>query len=225
MKLTRLTFLLAGIFAGSTGPALAAKVAAAASTQAPPPAPVTPVSIDGFRSAHFGMDESAVRRAIGADFRLSGAAIKSGTNPVQRTELLSVTVSGLVQGAGKAVVDYVFGYKSHDLIEVNVAWTTELDPANTPSVLLHTSATLQSYFQNEEFPAGQSISNRVLPNGSILLFRGTDAEGHTVLMALTGPISKPDKNHHVVMQPADLALAYSENPEHPDVFRLARGSF
>src|SRR5580693_1386206 len=102
-------------------PAAALAQAAAPSDQAPV---APPVVIDGFRSAHFGMTEAEVRKAIETDFKLTGSAVRPGDNPVERTHLLSVTVPDLVPDSGKAVIDYVLGYKSHSLIEVNVTWST-----------------------------------------------------------------------------------------------------
>jgi len=88
--------------------------AAVPSDQTPAPAApaAQPVSIDGFRSAHFGMSEQETRKAIEADFKLSGSAVRPGDNPVERTRVLSVTVPDLVPDSGKAVIDYVFGFKS-----------------------------------------------------------------------------------------------------------------
>lgn len=200
--------------------------AVAPSDQAPAPAPAAqPVSIDGFRSAHFGMTEAEIRKAIEADFKLSGGAVRASDSPVERTHVLSVTLPDLVPDSGKAVVDYVFGYKSKRLIEVNVVWSTAADPANKPETLVHTGATLQGYFQSETFPAGQTVANAVLANGGVLLFRGTDPAGHTVVLLLSGPVHQDAKEHKAQMTPATLSLVYAADPTHPDVFRLQKGSF
>lgn len=202
--------------------------ATAPSDQAPastPAAPAEPVSIDGFRAAHFGMSEAEVRRAIEADFKLSGGAVHASDSPVERTHALSVTVPGLVPDSGKAVVDYVFGYKNKRLIEVNIVWSTAADPANKPETLVHTGATLQGYFQSETFPAGQAVANAVLANGGVLLFRGTDPAGHTVVLLLNGPVHQDAKEHKAQMTPGVLSLVYAADPTHPDVFRLQKGSF
>ena len=199
--------------------------AQSAPTQSAPGATVQAVSIDGFRSAHFGMTEAEVRKAIETDFRLSGNAVRPGENTVERTRLLSVTVPDLVPDSGKAVIDYVLGYKSHNLIEVNITWSTAADPANKPATLVHTGGTLQAYFQAETFPAGQTAANAVLANGSLLMFRGTDPAGHTVVLVLSGPVHQDPKDHKAQMTPAVLTLVYAADPAHPDVFRLQKGAF
>ena len=207
-------------------PAFAAPPAHAPAQSQPGPAAA---SIDGFRSAHFGMDEAQVRGAIATDFKLSGAAIQAVQNPVQRTDVLGITVPNLIAGAGKATVDYIFGYKSHKLTEVNIAWTTSGDPANAAEALVHTGTVLQSYFEGEGFPAGKTAADAILPGGAILLFRGTDAAGHVVVLALAGPLHKDAKDtakgHQLTMTPAALTLAYAEDPTHPDVFQPPKGAF
>jgi len=194
-------------------------------TPAEPAPAAQPVSIDGFRSAHFGMTEAETRKAIEADFKLSGSALRASDNSVERTRVLSITVPDLVPDSGKAVVDYVFGFKGHSLIEVNVIWSAAGDPANKPATLVHTGATLQGYFQGETFPAGQAVANGVLANGSLLLFRGIDPAGHTVVLMLSGPLQQDTKEHKAQMTPTVLSLVYAVDPAHPDVFRLQKGAF
>ena len=203
-------------------PAAALAQAAAPSDQAPV---APPVVIDGFRSAHFGMTEAEVRKAIEADFKLTGSAVRPGDNAVERTHVLSITVPDLVPDSGKATVDYVFGFKSQRLIEVNLAWSAATDPANKPATLLHTGATLQAYFQGETFPAGQSVANAMLANGGLLLFRGTDPAAHTVVLLLSGPVKQDTKEHQSQMTPTVLSLVYAADAAHPDVFRLQKGAF
>jgi len=211
---------------------LAAPIAVRAQAPAPsapaapaPAAPTEAVSIDGFRSAHFGMTEAEIRKAVEADFKLSGSALHASDSPVERTHVLSVTVPDLVPDSGKAVVDYMFGYKTKRLIEVNITWSAAADPANKPETLVHTGTTLQGYFQSETFPAGQAVANAVLANGGVLLFRGTDPGGHTVVLLLNGPVHQDAKEHKAQMTPAVLSLVYAADPTHPDVFRLQKGSF
>jgi hypothetical protein len=59
-------------------------------------------------------------------------------------------------------------------------------------------------------------------NGGLLMFRGTDAKGHTAI--LQGTFSQGEHNQRV-LTPAGLLLFYIEDPKAPDVYRLPRGSF
>jgi hypothetical protein len=213
-------------------PAVASAQAAVPSDQAPTPAPTAPaqpaappVALDGFRSAHFGMSEAEIRKAIEADFKLTGSALKPRDNPVERTHVLSVTVPDLVPDSGNAVIDYVFGFKSQRLIEVNVVWSAAGDPTNKPEKLFTLGATLRGYFESETFSSGQAVSNALLPDGRLLLFRGTDPSGHTVVLILSGPVHQDAKEHKAAMTPTVLSLVYAADAAHPDVFRLQKGAF
>ena len=81
----------------------------------------TRISVEGFRSAKFGMNEADVRSAIGKDFGLKPEAIKTQDNPAELTHSLLVTVPDLLPNGGGAEVSYVFGYKSKSLIQVGAA--------------------------------------------------------------------------------------------------------
>ncbi|HTU55873.1 MAG TPA: hypothetical protein VMF62_18065 [Acetobacteraceae bacterium] len=208
-------------------PAAGAKAAAPPIPPVPPAqaAPVASARIAGFRSARFGMSESAVRAAIAADFRLSGTAVQAGENPVQRTGLLRIRVAGLIPGGGTAQVDYIFGYRSHTLMEVNILWSAGTDPGLAPAQLVANGAALQAYFQREGFAADRTVRNAVLPDGNVLLFRTQDAEGHAVVLILAGKRAKGANDQSSRLTPTALTLAYAADPAHPDVFELKNGAF
>jgi hypothetical protein len=171
------------------------------------------------------MTEAEIRKAIDADFKLSGSAVRPSDDPVARTHVLSITAPDLVPDSGKAVIDYMFGFKTQRLIQVNITWSIANDPTIKPPTLLHAGATLQGYFQSETFPAGQTAANAMLANGSLLLFRGTDPAGHAVVLVLSGPVHQDAKEHKAQMTPGVLSLIYAVDPAHPDVFRLQKGAF
>jgi hypothetical protein len=191
----------------------------------PAPAAAPGPSITGFRDAQFGMTQGQVKTAIETAFKLPASAITAGINPVQHTNVLSVAVPDLIPGSGIATISYVFGYQSHKLIEINILWSLTIDPKITAMSLYQTGESLQQYFAGEGFPPQRSTGNIATPNG-VLLFRATDPTGNAVLLIISGTMSKdpkaPDKS---VLSPASLTLAYATNPDHPDVFQLAKGSF
>jgi hypothetical protein len=104
-------------------------------------------------------------------------------------------------------------------------WSAAGDPTNKPEKLLQIGATLRGYFQSETFPAGQAVANAMLPDGRLLLFRGTDPAGHTVVLMLSGPVKQDAKEHKAQMTPTVLSLVYAADAVHPDVFRLQKGAF
>jgi hypothetical protein len=181
-------------------------------------------AIAGFRDADFGMTEAQVRGVIAKNFKLKDGAINAAENALQHTHVLSVEVPDLVPDSGIAVVSYVFGYQTHRLIEVNILWSAQIDPKITPATLYQSGETLQQYFAAEGFPADRSTGNVATANG-ILLFRATDATGNAVLLILSGSMTKDAKSDKSVLNPQALTLAYAADPQHPDIFQLAKGSF
>lgn len=211
-------------FAGLTASARAEDMFATVGSPSNPavvsPQPGAAARLIGFRSARFGMNEDGVRQAINTDFGLDGHAIHAAINPEQRTPVLTIVVQHLASGKsdGRAAVHYVFGYRSHLLSAVHVTWETADDPANTASSLLETGSLLQAYFEQLSFPAGRSATNAIMADGSVILFRGMDQQGHTVALFITGQVGRPEGAQVERMTPSALILAYTENPERPDIF-------
>jgi len=181
-------------------------------------------SIDGFRTAKFGMSEAEVRDAAVADFKVAPGSIIKTENQLQRTSVLTVQVPDLVPQGGIATISYVFGYQSHKLMQVNIVWSPEIDPKTTPMMLYQDGESLQQYFAAEGFPANRSTGNIATPNG-VLLFRANDSNGNAVLLILSGTLTKNPKDNSTALNPTTLTLAYAADALHPDVFQLAKGSF
>lgn len=184
------------------------------------PQPGATARLNGFRSARFGMDENGVRQAINSDFGLEDSAIHASQNAEQRTPVLTIVVQHLASGKydGRAAVHYVFGYRSHLLSAVHITWETSDDPANTPSTLLETGSLLQAYFERLSFPPGRTATNAIMADGSVILFRGMDPQGHTVALFITGQVGRPEGSQVERMSPSALVLAYTESPERPDIY-------
>ncbi len=211
--------------AAAAPPSTAPAASEGAAVPLPPaaPSPAAP-QISGFRSAHFGMTEAEVRAAIGHDFHLPASAIHAANNAVERTTILSVRIADLAPGAGGAIVSYVFGYRSHVLVEVNIVWSKASDPNLTPDQLEVIGARLQAYFAAEHFPPARTAMNALLADG-VLLFRTVDPAGGAIALILSGPVRNAAKSHQRVLTPTALSLAYAVDAAHPDVFRLEKGSF
>lgn len=205
---------------------LAAPMARAATPLPPnPPAQAASAGIDGFRSAHFGMSEADVRRAIATDFHLSGASVLATENPVQRTDVLRIRTADLIPGGGAAQIDYIFGYRSHALIEANILWSAATDATMTPARLVANGAALQAYFLREGFPPNRTVRNALLPDGNVMLFRAQDEAGHAVVLVISGKRDKPSAGGASRLTPTALSIVYAADPAHPDVFQLKKGSF
>jgi hypothetical protein len=185
-------------------------------------APATAV-VDGFRSAKFGMTDVEVRRAIEKDFKLKGDEVLERPNPAERTTVLTVKVPNLLPGGGTADVAYVLGYESKKLIQVSVSWSKATDKKMTPEQLFSNSSLLRAHFLTEGFKPDTIANNMPIKSG-ILVFRGSDANDHTVMLILEGKM-KEAANNHEILTPTALLLLYIVDAKAPDIYRLPPGSF
>ena len=195
--------------------------AAPAATDAAVPADFT---LDGFRSAKFGMTQDKVKAAIKADFGLSGDDITPGTNAAERTQLLTVTVPDLLPDGGKAQVSYVFGYTSKALIQVGISWSATIDPTVDAAKLYADSDVLVAYFTAAGYDPATIRTGVVTPNG-ILLFRGEDKGGHATILLLQGDYVGGGDSTQKVLKPSSLALLYAADSKSPDIFKVEPGKF
>lgn len=182
------------------------------------------VTVDGFRSAKFGMSEDDVRQAITSDFQVDAGDIHKANNPVDRTTILEVIVKDVLPNGGKSVVDYLFGYKSHRLMSVVITWTGKVDPTVTDTVLRNNGVTLQSYFRNAGYKTETIRMDVLVPTLGDVLFEGRDADGHMTQLVLGGEL-KQDQSNHFQLKPTGLVLRYVADPVNPDIFRIAPGQF
>ena len=206
-------------------------------TQRQAPAAAT-YTVTGFRSARFGMNETAVRQAIAKDLGATGAAIKVEENPQQRTKALVVTVPSLQPGPGSAIVSYIFGHKSQNLIQVNVVWG--LEPKAEQSAAINQAAaqeiysaanTLSYYFADYTWRDGGIVRNALIDPTTLMLFHGEDTSQGAAEIVLGNvaidvqaegdkvkKTSKPTGNPY-------LRVSYVSNRTKPDVFALPKGDF
>lgn len=182
--------------------------------------------VEGFRTARLNMTEQEVRDAINRDFPTTGTGtrrtgnVDSQTNRVFRTTALVVTVRDLMPDTGTARVEYILGYQTRKLIQVNVIWGTPADPQAPLEVVQTAAARLQTFFLQENFPPERRAAN-VQQGNELVMFRGRDAQGRTVeVVAQAQPAAREgQRGTHSVR------LSYILNPEQPDVFTLRRGDF
>lgn len=180
-------------------------------------------SVDGFRSAKFGMSRDDVRASIKADFELDTDAIVESINRAERTQVLTVLVPDLLPEGGTAQVSYVFGYKSGELIQVGVSWSVETDPAITDETLYSNADALAAHFIAAGYKP-ETLQTGVALDSGVLLFRGEDAEGRTTLMLLQGSYSDTSEGQRR-LKPETLAVLYAASAENPDIFKIEPGQF
>ena len=180
-----------------------------------------PGTVDGFRTAKFGMKERDVARAIFKDFRVPRSKVNRIVHPSEKTTSLGIEVKDLLPNTGKAHVFYILGYKTKKLIQVNVLWGGPAGKAEDPQSIVNAANQLRSHFIQKGFPEEGMLLNTQLKDGTIVVFRGIDPEGRVALLILNNPTNEnapPNKNIH-------LRLSYIKNPDTPDVFKIKRGDF
>ena len=201
------------------------------SARAQTPVETKPYEVEGFRSAKFGMTEAEVRKAIQTDFKIGESAIKSDTNAIERTTILSFTSKDVVPEAGDVRVLYFFGYSKKKLFQVVLSWGAGVSEtaANATSVLAGAQLLL-NYVVGQQFKPEGRIVNAQLSDGTALLFQGQDDKGRTVQLQYgTVPEApkqgeKPDPNTPAPRIPF-ARLIYIEDAKNPDVFRIKPGQF
>lgn len=202
--------------------------APAAEPEAPAAAaPVAqPLHVEGFRSSHWGMTEAQVKSAIAKDFRIAPDRIKSEENLAERTQVLTVLVPDLLEGAGAARVSYIFGYTTKKLIEVNILWGSAIDPQIAPEKIVAAADQLRRLLVDSGYEPRSIVSNARMNDGEVLVFKGEDADKHTTILRLAAAHEAP--RHGGAKKPTTataLALSYILDAQNPDIYRLKKGQF
>ncbi len=199
------------------------------SAAAPQPAtPAEQAHIDGFRSAKWGMTGEQVQAEIKADFNIAADKIKRVENLAEKTQVMSVVVPDLLEGAGNAEVSYIFGYASKKLIQVNILWGTSVDTQATPEKMTAAADQLRLLFLDSGYQPGTVTANAKMADGSILVFQGQDADKHTTLLRLASGTAAPPGRDGKPGKPvavAVLSLSYILDATEPDIYRVKKGLF
>ena len=219
-------------FSGFATPLAAAEQPAAPEQRgaAPQPSQETsaPAKVEGFRSAHWGMTEAQVKAAIHKDFNIPADKLQAEENSSERTTVLPVTVSDLLEGTGKARISYILGYSTKKLIEVNIVWGNTIDPQAKPERIVAAANQLRTLFLSSGYDSQTVASNVATADGSITVFQGQDADKHMTLLRLAStPARASPKNAkaEAAGPTVVLLLSYMLDPRNPDVYRLKKGQF
>jgi len=213
--------LLAGLLAAA-GPALAQQRQVAPPTAPAAPAAGTEFKLNGFRSANFGMTADQVRQAIRKDFSLGPDKIETADNAVERTQILAVTVNDLLPNSGPAQVAYVIGFRTKQLVQVTVTWGGAVNPQLAPASAVELARMLQGYLAGVGYRPDSVATNLGQADGSIVVFRGDDAQGRRTIVVLGG-VAAPEGQKPA--GPPVLQISYIRDPQTPDVFQIRKGDF
>jgi len=179
-------------------------------------------NIVGFRSAKFGMKMKEVKQAILKDFGIFDSKIDTISHPTEQTQSLGITIDKLLPNSGKSRVVYVFGYKSKELMQVNILTGHPVDTDVTPQQVVDAGNLLGSHFFKKRYLEDGLVAHARLNDGSVLIFRGKDQKGRMALLRLSNP--QPNENKEDTLK-ISLTLSYIEKPAQPDAFQLKENDF
>ena len=182
-------------------------------------------SVEGFRSARFGMTEGQIRKALMKDFDIAEDDMGRSVNSVEKTTSLVINIDDIIPDSGRAVVGYIFGYESKRLIQVNIIWGGD-DSQVTAANLVATANILRRYFLEQGFPKDTLITNAPLKDGSVLVFRGIDEQGRVALLKLNVQQGQSAEGEGATAgESVSLHLNYILDPKNPDIFEIESGAF
>ena len=174
-------------------------------------------SIDGFRSAKFGMGRAEVTKAIFKDFGIASGKIAIINHPTEHTQSLGISIDNLLPNAGTSQAVYVFGYKSKRLMQVNIVTGHPFDKDVTPQQVVNVGNLLGNHFFKKRYQEDGLVAHARLNDGSVLIFRGKDQKGRMALLRLSNPQPNAKKGDDLKIT---LNLSYIEKPGQPDTYQL-----
>ena len=178
--------------------------------------------VNGFRSAHFGMTEFDIKKAIKDDFGIGKQQISRKVHPNEKTVTLGIEVNKLLPESGTAKVFYILGYKSKRLIHINVIWGKPVTQSPDAEAIVATANQLRNHFAQKKYQKDGFALNAQLGEGVILVFQGKDQKGRAARLLLANPKVEGDGK---AGKNITLTLSYIEKPLDPDVFRIKEGEF
>jgi hypothetical protein len=184
----------------------------------------------GFRDARFGMTEQEIRASARNSFGAKDDEMTVTVNPTDGTTKLIVHVLMLEPGLGEGRVEYFFGYKSHKLIQINVAWGLDTNPPLNNSAMIAGAARLQRYFLGFTWARRAVRAGVPIDDSSVLVFSGDDKKTGTVTVVLEGVRYDVAPNGMVRyyperLSPPKLVVSYIGDRNESDVRSVGRGAF
>ena len=186
----------------------------------------TTASVEGFRSARFGMTEKKVYNALKKDFGIPKGEVTRTQNSIEKTISLIITNDDIIPDSGRAVIAYIFGYESKKLIQINVVWAVDDEKIASAENLVATGNILRNYFVAQGFPEKGLLTNQRLTDGSIVMFQGLDTKGRATVLQLNieqGVVSEGGTASDSKI--TSLNLSYILDPVAPDIFKINVGEF
>jgi len=199
------------------------------------PLTMSQAQIIGFGEFRFGMNQQQVESLISTTW--PQARVEQQVDPVQRTTMLVFNVDDLapveeVDSPAPATMTFIFGYRSEQLMAINLDWYAEGHATEAQRLaLLEAGSAYAALMLGDYWAPMQSSRGHILGDGTVLLFAGRDTQGRGVEVVVQGvalDVSRADGGIEHRPAPAGdarLHIGLSSMPDEPDIFRLPAGSF
>lgn len=196
----------------------------AAHAQEPPKYQVT-----GFRGARFGMTEAEVHQVARKAFGVDAGQMMLTTDPATGATKLIVHVHDLEPGLGVGRVEYLFGYRQHQLFQVNVVWGLDTNPQLDNGDMLAGAMRLKNYFLGFDWAYGTVQVGVPLDTRAVRLFGAVDRNNGAVTVVAEnvryGLLGGDVRLVPEVSVPTIVTVTYLDQTRADDMRTLTRKDF
>jgi hypothetical protein len=185
--------------------------------------------VNGFREAHFGMNEREVRAVLAKDF--GKVSVSRTTNPIEGTTVLTARLASLEPGPGPVQVAYILGHASKKLIQVNVIWTGENSKEKSDVDAMVASGTrLERYFAGYAWSKDTTRAGVPVGPNTVVLFSGEDDKKGAVRLIVDGVKYQMQREGKEMTSPNPtgpprLIINYIADRDNPDIAKIDKGKF
>lgn len=138
---------------------------------------------------------------------------------VSKNIVLTIHLPKLMEIGGPTNINYLMGYKSKKLIQVNATWGAEVTKNFKPIDVVNLSDLLREHFIKKRYKKVGYTLNKKLKNGDIIIFSGRDQKDRMILFRLKSPKVKIKNKKKEISKNVSLVLSYIQSTTNSDVFR------
>lgn len=170
----------------------------------------------GLRLAAFGMDQDAVIKALRDDFGLEERDLKKSIHSFSKTPIITTPAVPLIEGLPPVAIDYVFGFESGALMQINLDWHVSEQEGLSKETLYAIGGNLQKFYLGQNFDPGKIETAVPISKDQLILLRAEDVDGNMILLLMEGLEKRQDSLEET---PLSLTLSFQKDPDNPDIFK------
>jgi hypothetical protein len=147
---------------------------------------------------------------------------------LEKTTSLGFEVEKLLEVGGPASINYILGFKSKKLVQVNVNWgfgVKSYKKKMDPQSIVDAANFLRAHFIKKEYKKGSLVANHTLNENQTIVFRGSDKKNRMAILILTNINLPKDKDSKKSQNQISLSLTYILDHDNPDVLTIGDDDF